>query len=156
MASWYDITFRDWSRELSTSQVFVPHLTALNITAELITIGSLRTAIEGIVLGETAKDRVVNNQQILSADAASSPLAQRENKWLVRYHGATTQKKFSLEIPTADIGATGRLLPDSDYADLTETGMAAFVAAFEAAAVSPDDDTEFVLVDTVQFVGRDL
>lgn len=157
--SWYDLTFKDWSDESSVVQVFVSPLTALDITAELIGIAALRDSIKAICSGVAWKDRVVNGAQILDGTLPTTPLAQRENKWLVRYHGDDSGKKYSLEIPTAALvtsGGDSRLVPGSDFADLTQTEIAAFVGLFHTWARNPDSGTETNTVDSIQFVGRDL
>lgn len=156
MPHFYDLTFRDWSNEPTTSQVNIAPITVGTIVAVLAEITAYRTAVEGIVIGETASDKIVMDSTTYSAAAADSPLAQRENKWLVRYHGVDNNKKWQVEIGTADLAADGRLIPNSDFADLTEAGMAAFKTAFEALVRPPDSDTSLVVIDSVQFVGRNI
>lgn len=159
MTSTYDLTFKDWSDESSTASFPMTTLTAINITAELIEVGALRDATIAITHGTGWKDKFINNAQILNADLPTTPLAQRENKWLVRYHGVDNDKKWSLEIPCAALLSPtdeNRLLPGSDFADLTQTEMAAFVSAFETTVRPPDSNTSLVVVDSIQFVGRNL
>ena len=108
----------------------------------------------GITLGVLATDQWVGDRTIISSNVPASALAQREIKWLVQYHGNTTGKKFTCEIPTADL--EGRVLPGTDLADLTNTEMAAFVTAFQTIARSPDSDQETVTIDAVRVVGRNI
>jgi len=143
----------DYSNEKSNTTVYVGPITALTIAAFLTQFGALRTAIEGITLGVVSQESWVGDVTVLSNTPPTDAEAQREKKWLVRYVGDTTDKIFTLEIATAELGGD-HLLPMSDFADLTETDMAAFVTAFEAIAKSPDDDTESVTVQSIQFVGR--
>jgi len=147
-------SFRDFSRELSNVRMYNGAITAVSIGGFLTAFGGMRTALEAITLGVAAQEQWIGDLTVLSAAAPTNVFAQRELKWLVRYHGNTSNKKFTMEIPTAD--PTGRLVTGTDLADLTETSMAAFVTAFEAFARTPDDDTETVSVDEVVLVGRNL
>jgi len=143
----------DYSNEKTTSTVYVGPITAGTIAGFLTAFGTLRTAIEAITLGVVSKESWVGDDTVLSNTPPTDAEAQREKKWLVRYTGDTTDKIYTLEIGTAELGGS-HLQPMSDMADLTETDMAAFVTAFEAIARTPDDDTETVTVQSIQFVGR--
>jgi len=144
----------DYSNEKSTTTVYVGPITAGTIAGFLTQFGALRTAIEGITRGVVSKESWVGDDTPLSSTPPTDEEAQREDKWLVRYVGDTSEKVYTLEIATSL--RTGQMLPMSDFADLTSTEMAAFVAAFEAIARTPDDDTETVTVQSIQFVGRNL
>jgi hypothetical protein len=156
MSHMYDLQFRDWSDELSTVQVHITPITVVTIVAELVIIAALRTAIEGITIGVASRDKIIMDDTIISAARPASPLAQREVKWLVRYHGVDNNKKWTCEIPTADLSLAGVLVPGSDFADLTVSPMSDFVTAFQTAVRPPDSDTSLVVVDSVQFVGRNI
>lgn len=153
MAHLAQFTLLDYSNERSSTTVNVGAITAVSIIGFLTDFGALRTAIEGITLGVVAQEAWVGDRTVLSNTPPTDPEAQREKKWLVRYVGDTSGKVYQLEIPTAEL-AGGHLLPMSDFADLTETDMAAFVTAFEDIARTPDDDTETVTVQSIQYVGR--
>lgn len=153
MAHEAQFTLLDYSNERSSMKVNVGAITALSIGGFLTDFGALRAAIEGITLGVVAQEAWVGDRTTLSNTPPTDPEAQREKKWLVRYVGNTSGKVFQLEIPTAELGG-GHLLPMSDFADLTETDMAAFVTAFEDIARTPDSDTETVTVQSIQYVGR--
>jgi len=146
-------TMLDYSNEKSSLQVYVGDITAISLPGFLTDFGALRTAIEGITLGKVHQEAWIGDRTVLDSVPPTDPNAQREVKWLVRYTGDTSGKLFSVEIATAEL-AGGHLLPGSDMADLTETDMAAFVTAFEDIARTPDDDTETVTVQSIQFVGR--
>lgn len=143
----------DYSNEKTTSTVYVGPITVGTIVGFLTQFGALRDAIEDITLGNISKESWVGDDTVLTNTPPTDAEAQREKKWLVRYTGDTTDKIYTLEIGTAEL-AGGHLQPMSDMADLTETDMAAFVTAFEAIARTPDDDTETVTVQSIQFVGR--
>jgi hypothetical protein len=150
----YSRQYRDYSRELSNATLFIPAITVGTIVAILGEIGNYATALDGITLGVAAQDVIVLDRNVLSASVPGSEFAQRETKWLVHYHSATLQNKFTLEIPTAD--PTGRLQPGTDLMDLTDTQAAAWVSTFEILAVAPDDPTDQCVVDFVELVGRNL
>lgn len=145
---------RDYSDEYSNVSLFNGAITAVSIAGFLTEFGDLRDAIAAIILGNVAQESWIGDRTTVNDVRPASTFAQRELKWLVEYHGDTTLKKFTLTIPTAD--PTGRLIAGTDLADLSETDMAAFVAAFETTARSPDDDTETVTVDAVRLVGRNI
>jgi len=147
-------TLKDFSDENSTVKIHNGAITAVSIAGFLTAFGGMRTALEAITLGTMAQEQWIGDLTLLSNTLPTNPFAQRELKWLVRYHGDTTGKKFQLEIPTAD--PTDRLVAGTDLADLTETDMAAFVTAFEAFARTPDSDTETVTIDQIVLVGRNL
>jgi len=147
-------TLRDYARETSTVTVYNGAVTAVNIGAYLTQFGELKAAIDGLSLGTIAKEQIVLDDTIITADSPANPFAQRELKWLVRYVGNTNGAVYTLTIPCAD--PTGRLLPQSDFMDLTETNAAAFVTAFEAIAKAPDNDAEAVTVQSIELVGRNI
>jgi len=127
---------------------WLPTITAGNIVAVLGAQVTLRSAILDLVLGGQAASIVVA-QEVTGAVNITDPEAQRENKWLVRYHD-TSGKKWSLEIPTAKLSL---LDTGTEFLDMAGTEAAAFKTAFEAGAVSPGDASA-VTVDSIQFVGR--
>jgi len=135
--------------EKSSWSVWIPTLTAANIVAVTGAVSTLYSAVLDITLGSQAASNILAVSTAATL-ANNNPLAQRENKWLVRYRDADNTP-FSVEIPTADLSL---LTLGSEFADLTTTEMAAFVAAFEAVVKSPDDPTLAVTVNSVQFVGR--
>lgn len=156
----------DYSREKASLSLATGEVTAASLPGLLTEVGTLRTAIDGITLGTVSDERLTVFDTNLSNTPPASPLAQIEVSWLVQYEDATAffddpvnaipnegfGRLFTLTIPTADIGAAGRLLPNSDEADLTEAGMAAFVTAFETTARSPYGGE--VNVVSIRFVGR--
>jgi len=147
-------TILDYSNEKSTTKIYNGPITVGTIAGFLTAFGNLRTAIEDIIRGEIASEAWVGDRTVLTSTPPTDEEASREAKWLVRYVGNTSDKIFTLEIATPL--KTGNMLPMSDFADLTSTDMAAFVTAFEAIAKSPEDDTEGVTVQSIQFVGRNL
>jgi len=128
-------------------------LTAGNIVAQLGLWTTFRSAISDIILGLERQESVVALYSNASNSRPSDVHAQRENKWLCRYHDTVNSKGYDFSIPTADI----EQLPDgSEFLDLTSLTGAAFKSAFEALVVSPYDPAHSVVLDSVQFVGRNL
>ena len=100
--SFYEVTFRDYSKELSHCKVGLVTITAGNFAATMTNLATLLTALEGVSIGVAAKDAVIAKRDILSALAPSNQFAQRESKWLARYHDNTTSQIYRFEIPCAD------------------------------------------------------
>lgn len=156
----------DYSREKSGFSLATGEVTAVSLPDLLTEVGALRTAIEGITLGNVHKETLSVFDTTLTNAAASSALAQVESGWLVVYEDSLEffddpvnaipnegfGRQFTLTIPTAEIAATNRLQANSDLANLSETGMAAFVTAFEETARSPYGGT--VNVVEIRHVGR--
>jgi len=148
-------SLRDYTLETSPVKIYSGAVTAVSIAGFLTAIGVGRAAIEGITEGIVAKESWVGDSSDLSAAAPTAVTAQVERKWLGRYHDTVTQKKYRFEIPTAEL-VTGRLLANSDFADLTDTNMAAFKTWFDGFARSPDSDVNAVVLDSMQHVGRNI
>lgn len=136
--------------EKSSWAFWTSTLSAANFTAQTGLISALFTAALDITVGSQAGTRILAAATVSSV-VNTNPLAQRENKWLVRYHDSVGTK-FTLEIPTADLSL---LDTGTEFLNLADGGpIAAFVTAFEAVVKSPDDPTLTVTLDSMQFVGR--
>lgn len=139
--------------ESTNWEVPISAVNATNLDAIESLLVTLSVATAGIVLGVQAKDTTVADRHVISIEAASSVLAQRENKWLVRYHNPVSLQKFQVSIGTADLS----LLPaHGEYLDIATAATPGriFRDAFQAVVVCPDDDAQYAVVDSVQFVGR--
>lgn len=154
----------DYSREKAAFSLATGEVTALSLPDLLTEVGALRTAVEGITLGVVSDERLSVFDTNLSNTPPTSELAQVESSWLVTYEDDLPffddpvnaipnegfGRLFTLTIPTADI--VGRLVPNTDNANLANTQIAAFVTAFEETARSPYGGT--VNVVSIKFVGR--
>lgn len=147
------ITITDYSLENSSFGYDAIALTAGNIVAQTALHEALETATEDISSGHVSKQQLA---QVFLDDPGVpiSQYAQRELKWLVTYQAVTSGKKFQVEIPAPAL--IGNLVAGSDYADLTSDDWVAWIAAFVAVAVSPDDPADSVIVLTAKLVGRNL
>lgn len=137
--------------ESATVEVPVATLTAANYVAKKALIDDLYTAFDSIIIGVPARMNVVIERNQMSPVAAASVLAQRENKFLIRYHDATTLQKFQAAVPTADLTA---VVDHTEFIDITAGGGLAVKTAFEAIVVSPNNAANAVVLDSIQFVGR--
>lgn len=149
----YSVSYRDYSGETSPFTVYCVELTAGNFAATGTALQTLGTATNALSRGQPAKSVLTAQENVISAANATDPVAQREMKWLVSYRDTTTNKKYSLEIPCADL-TTDNLAGNTDEADLTSTEWAAWVTAFEAIAKSEVGNAVEVL--GARFVGRNL
>ena len=155
MASQYEVTYNDntvgagGAVEKGRARFNIVDLTAANLVATQALLATLLASIQAIVIGELNKERIVLSDTLSSSAPANSPLAQRENKWLVRYTDNTTHRIFKGEIPTADLTL---LVGNSEFLDLSAGVGLAFKNAFQAVVKSIEGNA--VSVISVQFVGR--
>jgi len=154
MPHFYDRQYRDYSKELSTARINISVITVGTIVGVLANIANYKAALDDIVLGTPSMDMIIMDRTVLSGASPTDVFAQRELKWLVHYHGDTTGKKYTHEIPCAN--PTANLVPGTDLMDLTATDPATWKTAFEGIVVAPDDDTETVTIDYVELVGRNI
>jgi len=145
------INTRTGKPETTNAAVAITTLTAANVVAQQALLATLQGAIADITLGVFRQAETVFTRNLLSASPAASVLAQRENKWLFRYHGNSTFQSFSVSYGTADLSL---LDSGAEYLDLTADEGLAVKNAFEAVVKSPNDSSESVTLDSVQFVGR--
>lgn len=110
-------------------------------------ITAFRSALVDITAG-TLKS--VQFSEVRRVSNAESGEGQREDKVLVVYEDTVTLTKYAVEIPTVDMITPA----GDDQYDLTAPPWPAFVAAFEALAVSPDGNALNVLSATR--VGRNI
>lgn len=164
MPGYGSFTLLDHSNEKSTTSFLTGNVTAASLPGLLTQWGTLRTAIEGVTLGVVQKESLKVFDTTLANDPPADENAQVERAWLVSYEDALPffddpvnaipnagyRKRFSFTIGTADI--VGRLLPNSDDADMADTGIAALVSALETTLRSPYGGTINVLKITA--VGR--
>lgn len=140
----------DYSNEKSSTGIITGDVTGASLPGLLTQVGTLRGAIEGITLGVVSNERLSVFDTQLTTVPPTDEQAQVERAWYVAYEDSVNHKLFGITIGTADVA--GRLLPESDKADLANTEIAAFVTAFEAVARSPYGNT--VNVIRITHVGR--
>lgn len=145
----YTRTMSDYDGESTIFRVNSAQLTAANIDAQIALNVALGVAIVGITRGTLQK--IAYGNEVVSPGVSSDPLAQRENKWLIRYHDDTTGEAQRVELGTADLTKLDG--NNRSYAEMGDGAeVDAFVAAFEAYVLSAAGNA--VVVDSIQFVGR--
>jgi hypothetical protein len=155
MSHYSTFTLLDQTEEKGTMSF--PHgaLTVASLPGFLTEFGALRTAVTGLTRGTLSKEKIVLDETVLSTAVPGDNLAQRENKFLVVYRDTTSGKTYTMTIPTADLAVVEFAPGGGDVIILNDAGpVAAFVAAFEAIARSPESDTHNVEVMQMRFVGR--
>lgn len=137
--------------EHASMSVAITTLNAGNLAATATLIAALKTAALAVIKGNVRQDTTTLLRPIPSVSRPSDTAAQRENKWLLRAHGATSGQKFRYSLPTADLA----LLPDgSEYLPLDADEGLALKTAFDAVVRNPNDASELLVLDSAQFVGR--
>jgi len=160
MNSTLSLTYNDYSNEKSSFTLEIPLVTAANFAATATLVNNLVAAAVNII-GGTLNRRTLSIPTPASGLVPADELAQREDKWLVGYTDITAElaagitnpyygDRFWYTFATADL--LNHLSPNSDFADLDNAEVAAFVTAFEALAKSPTGGA--VEVNYIEFVGR--
>lgn len=146
------VSYADYDGEISTFGVRSTTPTAANFDAQVAAFEALQDAAAAITLGLKTQTSLAIVNKVAIGEAADDA-AQRELKWLVQYHDATTFKFYTVEIPCAD---TSVLDPDDrSHADIGDASVVdAFVAAFEAFALTPDGNAPHV--NNITLVGRNV
>jgi hypothetical protein len=140
-------------KEVSRLRLFVTTITAGNQVAQVALHTTLFAALSALTLGLEQKEETVLSSSVLNVTPATNPLAQRENKWLLRYHASASRKNFTAELPCADLTLLNPA--NTDFIDKTTSAWTDLVSAFQAVVVDPDDGGS-VILDDAEFVGRNL
>lgn len=147
----YICTYRDYGTPGETSTVSFPSadINETNYVAQAAAADALRTAMEAIMIGGIDQRQLVAWVED-TAVAPTDPFAQREIKWIVKYHETASGAKHDLEIPCADLAY---LDPNAnDKILMTDADVVAFISAFEGFVKR--EGTLDVEVDEILFVGR--
>lgn len=146
------ISVNDYEPERSAVKITSTELTAANFDAQVAAFVSFRDALAGITEGLMVSHEIANRNEIVGPKTpASAKTAQRERKWLVRYHAVTGGAPYTMELPCADLDA---LDPNNrGFAEIGDGGVVdAFVSAFEAFVKTESGGN--VAVDSIAHVGR--
>lgn len=157
--SYYSITIADNTLdqktrkpEMTSTEFAISTLTPANAAATETLAGNLAAALAAVTLGNFVKNQIVYaRNQSGAVVPATDPLAQRENKWLLRYHDAVNFQNYVVSVGTADLSLK---MANSEFVDLTTGAGAAVKTAFEAVVVAPNDSSHATVLDSMQFVGR--
>lgn len=159
----YTLTVMDYDKEKSPLKVHTGEVTAVSLPGLLTQIGAFRTAVDGLSIGTMQKENLQVFSTILSQTPPTNEFAQRETKWLVKYHDSQPffdppddaipnegyLKPFDFEIAAADLSLLDN---NSDFLPFTVTQAGALKSAAEAMLRSPYGGT--ITVDSIQQVGR--
>lgn len=152
------LKYGDATEENSTMEVFVGPITALSLPGFLTQFGDFQTKTDAIVLGTRRAQSWIGDRTTVTNAYPTNPAAQRESKLLVQYQDATTEKPYTLTIPTIDYSKLVFIPGGGDAVIFSgaaaNADIAAWVTSFEAMAKAPDDPTHGVTVVGMRFVGR--
>lgn len=150
------IQYLDYSGERKSVPIRVGEITAVSIAGFLSDLADLEAALDAVTLGTRSQSSwgattVVSNTRPATADA------QIETEMLVTLIDDTTEQPFSFRIPTVDYTAFNYADPPAgDTVILSGAGASAattaLVAAIEAIARSPWDDSHTVTVTGMRVV----
>ncbi len=144
-------------KETSPFKIFVEQLTVANLAAFDTAWATFKTAVIAITLGQHKNDKVLVYDTFISGALPSDEFARRENKLLIRYSGDTTGSKHRVEMPAPDMSVLTSETGDANFIVLADASvMATFVTQFEGLAKSPEDGSEAVSINSIQYVGRNL
>lgn len=152
MGSKLNLTFLDFDPKEKGSMSFEGlSLSAANYDAQVALHEALITAVQALTTMPIHKRQTVASEAILTSTRPTDPYAQREIKWLVRFHDNVTGQPLTVTVPGADLSL---LDAGSEVLDLTGTEAAAFKTAFEAYVKAGEGSDNAVVVDQILFVGR--
>lgn len=115
---------------------------------------TFEAAVAAACLGVPVKWSYQNEHILNPVDKASSASAQRENKLLIRYHGVTSLQKFTAAIPTINLPVLVFLTEANDFVNMTTpAAIATLVTQWQAFVTNPNDGNA-VIVDSLEFIGR--
>jgi hypothetical protein len=149
-AGTWNIAVIDYDGEIGTIRLHASVITVANFAAQDAGRTTVLSMLGQMTTG-TISQNTWGNRYSLSVTKPSSPAAQRELKWIVRYHDTVLQRKLTAEIPCAN---TARLDPhDRGNAFIGDAGLVdAFKTVFEAFIKSPQGNA--VVIDEITLVGR--
>lgn len=154
----YQLAVLDYSTERARFEFKTDVLTNANWAQEATDRAAMKAAItvgqggEPMVIGNLVQETVIVSHEELSTAVPTSKFAQRELKWRVQFEDDLTGDRHFREIPTAD---TTLLAANSDYADMADGNISAFVAAWEAVVIAPDTGNPVTVID-IRLVGRNI
>ncbi len=117
-------------------------------------VTGLFQAVDGVVIGNIDQStlNISTKKDAGPGGKASNAFAQRELKWLCRYHDAVTLDKYQLEVPCPDLQLLGA---NTDFMDLSAGAGQTFKTAFDLSVIAPRTGNAVVL-DEAEAVGRKL
>lgn len=146
-----EIGYRDFNNQSTSLTIFRPQeLDAGDIVAYNVASAAIAAAFDAITLGQRNRFVQANlaNVQVPYL-RSTNPLAQKHVEWRIHMLDNVTNRPFSYKIGTADLAATGALLPGTKLADMTADVWVDIKTTLEASSVSP-------LGNAVTVIGAEL
>lgn len=150
MAGRFTLKQIDYDKDTRQFSVPITEVTAANHDSIKGLVIALQLAIADISTLNQPYYDFTADRQIVSPVPPSTPISQVNIEWKVSYVDDVTGDVHTLRIGGADLTLADVLLPSSNVADLTQTEIAAFVAAFEAVVLS--DAGNAVTVQQIEFL----
>lgn len=145
--------FSDYNGESSSVTLPCTTITAANFDAQDLARSLLQDSLEAITLGQPTVSSHGNEAQVVAPGTPSdNHAAQRELKWLVRYHVVISGAKRRVEIPCPDTSLLSTT--DRGFLNLDSGAGLDFKSNFEAFVKEYPGLS--VAIDSVQLVGRNL
>lgn len=145
------LTFRDYSREMSTVEMLLPDISAggADYDALVTAAAAVAAAVETVSVGVLAKESIVINEAREVGDASAG--SKRELGLRVFWADTTAETVGHFTIPSPDpVGAW--LIAGTDMVDHSETDIAALIVALEANVLSPEGNS--IEISRIVEVGR--
>ena len=152
----YSVSYRDYSGESKSVRLYVGEITSLTLDTITAGLTELTDALDAVTLGVRAK-QVWGVETVVSNARAAVKDAQIETELLVRMRGATSERPYSIRIPTVDYTKFNFADPPAgDQVIITGAGASAetidLIDAIEANCKMPDNDAEGVTVVGMEVV----
>lgn len=155
MPSFFKLTVRDYSDEVSRTEFTLAQGTAGNFDSIVSENAAILAAVQDLILGNIEHTVFVAQKNDVDNGPAGTPSAQRELKWLLEFIDDTSGGRFTRELPTADITNAALLIANTDIADITSTEWVAFKAAVDGIVRNNATGNTSSLVGA-RLVGRNL
>jgi len=146
------LTYADYGGELSSFQIPVLDYTAGNFTANEALLDSLVSAVDALTIGLEVKQVRSHSNTGTGSGNSSNVNARRELKFLITFSDDVTGKQYQREMPTPLLSSATILQDIGGNANVGNVLWTDFITAFEAAAVSEDNNA--VSFVSARYVGR--
>ncbi len=146
------LTYADYGGEKSSFQIPLLDYTAVNFDANEILVNDLVNAVDALTLGLEVKQVRSHSSSGTGSGNSSNVNAHRELKWLITFSDDVTGKQYQREMPAPLLNANTLLQDIGGNANVGDALWTTFIAAFEAAVVSEDNNA--VSFVSARYVGR--
>jgi len=138
--------FMDYDGDRTQISFLSSDVNAAGYAAKETAANALAAAIDDITMGtRTFSAFIADENRVANPAVPASGFAQNHTRWLVTFRDSVNAHDETVTIPTANLGAAGLLLPNSDQHDPAAAEWIAFKTAFEAFTVSNDGNPVTVI-----------